>query len=99
MMTKIRKTYTREFKLEALQLLTTSGKTISQIERDLGLSQGTVFRWRHQLNQQQTEAFPGRGHLPATEERLRQLERENAILREERDILKKAISVFTPKRP
>jgi transposase len=99
MMTKIRKTYTREFKLEALQLLTTSGKTISQIERDLGLSQGTVFRWRHQLNQQQTEAFPGRGRLPATEERLRQLERENAILREERDILKKAISVFTPKRP
>jgi transposase len=97
-MTKTRKTYTREFKLEALELLKTSGKTVSQVERDLGLSQGTLFHWRSEFNEQPTEAFPGRGHLPATEERLRQLERENSILREERDILKKAISVLTPKR-
>ena len=96
-MTKIRKTYTREFKMEALQLVKTSGKSISQIERDLGLCQGTLFRWRQQLTQQPTEAFPGHGRLSATDERLRQLERENNILRQERDILKKAIAVLTPK--
>jgi transposase len=96
-MTKIRKTYTREFKLEALQLVKTSGKSISQIERDLGLSQGTLFHWRQQFTQQPTEAFPGHGRLSATDEHVRQLERENNILRQERDILKKAIAVLTPK--
>jgi len=92
-----RKKYTREFKFEAVQLVKTSGKSISQIERDLGLSQGTLFHWRRQLTEHPTDAFPGQGHLPATEERLRQLERENAILKQERDILKKAIAVLTPK--
>ncbi len=92
-----RKKYTREFKLEAVQLAKTSGKSISQIERDLGLSQGTLFHWRRQFTAHAADAFPGRGHLPATEERLRQLERENAILKQERDILKKAIAVLTPR--
>ena len=96
-MTKIRKTYTREFKLEALSLLDTSGKTISQVERDLDLSQGTLFHWRTALSRQGEEAFPGQGHLPASDQRLRQLERENMILQQERDILKKAIAVLTPK--
>ena len=97
MTTKIRKTYTREFKLEALQLVKTSGKPTSQIERDLGLSQGLLFHWRQQLTQQPTEAFPGHGRLSATDEHVRQLERENNILRQEREILKKAIAVLTPK--
>ena len=96
-MSKIRKTYTREFKLEALELVKTSGKSISQIERDLGLSQGTLFHWRQELTRQPTEAFPGHGRLSATDEHVRQLERENNILRQERDILKKAIAVLTPK--
>lgn len=96
-MTKIRKTYTREFKLEALQLVKTSGKSISQIERDLGLSQGTLFHWRRELTRQPMEAFPGHGRLSAMDEHVRQLERENNILRQERDILKKAIAVLTPK--
>lgn len=92
-----RKTYTREFKLEAIRLAETSGRTVSQIERELGLSQGTIFHWRRALREQGAEAFPGQGHLPPTEDRLRQLERENAILRQERDILKKAIAVVSQK--
>ena len=92
-----RKKYTREFKLEAVQLAKTGGKSISQLERDLGLSQRTLFHWRRQLTEHAADAFPGRGHLPTTEERLRQLERENAILKQERDILKKAIAVLTPR--
>ena len=58
-MTKIRKTYTREFKIEALHLADTSGKTKAQVERDLGLSQGLLFHWRQELAQQGGEAFPG----------------------------------------
>lgn len=96
-MSKQRKTYTREFKLEAIRLAESGGRTISQVERELGLSQGTIFHWRRELRQQGTDAFPGQGHLPPSEERLRQLERENAILRQEREILKKAIAVISPK--
>jgi transposase len=86
-MTKNRKSYTREFKIEA------------QVERDLGLSQGLLFHWRRELARQGIEAFPGHGRLSATDEHLRQLERENAILRQERDTrsVKKAIAVLTPK--
>jgi transposase len=97
MMTKIRKSYTREFKLEALHLADTSGKPKAQVERELGLSQGLLFHWRRELARQGLEAFPGHGRLSASDEHLRQLERENSILRQERDILKKAIAVLTPK--
>ena len=94
-MSPTRKTYTREFKLEALQLAQTSGKPKAQIERELDLCEGTLYRWAAQFKRQGQEAFPGQGRLTDTEERLRRLERENAILREERDILKKAIQVFS----
>jgi transposase len=96
-MSKARKTYTREFKLEAIRLADTSGRTIAQVERELGLSPGTIFHWRQALQQHGAEAFPGQGHLLPSDERLRQLERENAILRQERDILKKAIAVVSQK--
>ncbi len=90
-----RKRYTREFKIEALRLAETSGKSIAQIERDLGLPSGILYHWRQQFAEHGPEAFPGQGNLPASEERLRQLERENLLLRQERDILKKAIAVLS----
>ena len=93
-MTKKRKTYSREFKVEAIQLVETSGKPISAIERDLGLSVGQIHHWKRQLADEGKEAFPGKGHLKAQDEALRQLRRENEILRQERDILKKTISIF-----
>lgn len=94
-----RKTYTREFKLalDTLRLAETSGKPVTVLERELGLTHGLVYQWRQQLTRKDKQAFPGKGHLAEDAERLRQLERENTILRQERDILKKAISVFTQK--
>lgn len=94
-MVKKRKTYTREFKLEAIQLAETSDKSIAEVERDLGLSVGQIHHWRRQLADEGEEAFPGKGRLRPQGELIRQLQRENEILREERDILKKAISVFS----
>lgn len=96
-MSKHRKTYTREFKLEALRLAETGSKPVSQVERELGLGQGQLHHWRQQLARAGQQAFPGHGQLSADDERLRQLERENARLRQEAEILKKAIAVFTPK--
>ncbi len=96
-MTAIRKSYDKEFKLEAIRLAESSGKTTSQVERELGLPKGSVFRWRRAAARDGQEAFPGKGHLRASDEQLRRLERENLILRQERDILKKAIAVLSPK--
>lgn len=93
-MTKKRQTYTCEFKLEAIELTKSSDKSIAQIERDLGLSSGQIHHWKRQLQRDGEEAFPGKGHLKVQDERIRQLQRENEVLRQERDILKKAITIF-----
>jgi transposase len=94
-MKKTRRKYTREFKLEAVQLLETSGKSATEIERDLGIGPRLLSRWKKELSQNGEAAFPGQGRLIPDEERMRKLERENEILRQERDILKKAVAIFT----
>jgi transposase len=94
-MTKVRRTYDNEFKREALRLLETSGKSSAQIERDLGIGQGCLSRWKREQTKNGEHAFPGQGRLLPEQEHLRQLERENEILRQERDILKKALAIFS----
>ena len=81
-----RKRYTREFKVQAVRLLETSGKNGHEIEKDLGIGSGQVYRWRKQLAAEGggIRAFPGTGN-PRDEE-LARLKKENAVLREERDI-------------
>ena len=85
-MPKQQKTYTREFKLEAMQLVKSSGKPMSQVARELGISDSTLYHWSKQLADQGEQAFPGSGHQTAQEEELRQLKRELDITRQERDI-------------
>ena len=79
--------------------LTPVGKTDRQIERDLGLYQGAILRWRDELEADPIDAFPGTGHQKPLEEEVRRLLRELDIAREERDILKKVVAIFskTPK--
>ncbi len=94
-MAKTRKTYTNEFKVEAVRLLETSSKSAAQIERDLGIGTGCLGRWKREFEENGDQAFPGRGRLMPDRERIHQLERENKILRQERDILKKAVAIFS----
>jgi transposase len=94
-MKKSRRTYSREFKLEALRLLETSGKSAAEIERDLGIGKSCLYRWKQKSSMEGRQAFPGHGRATPEQERLRQLERENEILRQERDILKKAVAIFS----
>jgi transposase len=95
MMSKERKQYSREFKQEAVRLLETSGKSASELERELGIGKGNLWRWKRKFAADGEDAFPGHGRLTPEQERLRQLERENEILRQERDILKKAMAIFS----
>ena len=91
-----RKTYSREFKLEAVKLVTEKGMSRKQVARDLGLDPASLRSWIKAFSEEPNDpkrAFPGRGHV--RDEELRQLRRENEVLRMERDILKKAIGIFS----
>ncbi|HXV99410.1 MAG TPA: transposase [Anaerolineae bacterium] len=94
-MTKKQQKHTKEFKLETIELARTSGKNDSQLERELGLSRGCLYHWRKEVQREGPQAFPGKGRLKADDEYVRGLERELAIVQQERDILKKALAIFT----
>src|SRR6266700_3623483 len=94
-MQKVQKTYTTEFKREAVHLAQTSGKPITQIARELGISDTSIHQWRKELTEHGPEAFPGSGHQTAQEEELRRLKRELERTQKERDILKKALAIFS----
>ena len=94
-MQKVQKTYTPEFKREAVHLAQTSGKPIAQVARELGISDTSIHQWRKEMAEHGQEAFPGSGHQTAQEEELRRLKRELEMVKQERDILKKAIGIFS----
>ena len=58
-MTKERKQYSREFKQEAVRLLETSGKSASELERELGIGKGNLWRWKREFAADGEDAFPG----------------------------------------
>ena len=92
---KTRRIYTTEFKLEAVQLVATQGGSASAIARNLGISPNLLNRWMREYEDDNTHAFPGLGKLKAPEEEVRQLRKELADTKMERDILKKALAIFS----
>ena len=82
-MQKTQRTFTREFKVEAVQLVKSSDKPLIQIARDLGIADSTLHTWCKQFSEQGEQAFPGSGHQMPQEEEMRRLKRENEILRNE----------------
>lgn len=93
-----RRQYDREFKLEAVRLSYESGRTVAGVARDLGINENNLWRWRKQFADGGDSAFPGTGHLAPEQEELRRLRRELADVTEERDILKKAMGIFSRRR-
>jgi len=87
----VRKSFTEEFKREAVRLAKERGN-ISAAARDLGISDNTLQSWKKQLQQTPENAFPGNGN-PRDPETV-QLQRELRRLKEENEILKKAVGIF-----
>ena len=85
----------KEFKIEAVRLASEPGNTQTGIERDLGISQGIISRWKRELRKDGDQAFPGKGRLKLDDDEMRRLKHENERLRRERDILKKAVAIFS----
>jgi len=90
-----RRSFTKEFKVEAVRLLTEGRGSVAQVARDLGIRDTMLGRWKQELAQSPGGAFPGKGLGQPAAEELRRLRRENERLRMERDILKKAAALFS----
>ena len=91
---RVRRTFTPQFKRDAVDLVVKEGKTVTEVARSLGIARSLLQRWREQLERKDEQAFPGRGRPGAELEELRRLQKQLKDVTEERDILKKALAYF-----
>lgn len=89
-----RRQYSREFKVQAVRMVTEQGLSVGEVARDLGLNPNVLHKWKRKLTQEGGQAFPGNGRLSPEEEEIRKLREQVRQLRMERDILKKATAFF-----
>ena len=91
------KKFDDEFKREAVRLADESSIPIKETEKNLGIYEGAIREWRRELKRKGKLAFPGKGKisLSSEEEQIRKLQEENVRLKRERDILKKAVAIFS----
>ena len=89
-----RKTYTREFKLQAVRMMTDQGLSVAEVARRLGVTEGALRAWRAAAQEHGPDATPGHGNPTPAEDELRRLRAENTRLRAERDLLIKAAAYF-----
>jgi transposase len=94
----VRRTYTREFKIEAVRQVVELNRSMAEVARELGIRSGLLGRWKEQVLADQEGAFPGKGRLKVADEELRRLERENRQLRLEIEFLKKTAAYFAKER-
>ena len=92
---KKRKSYGRQFKIDAVNLVVNGNRSVSSVARDLGIEVNLLHRWKRELTEEGSQSFPGKGRLSPQEEELRQLRRELEQVKEDREILKKALAFFS----
>jgi transposase len=93
-----RRSFSREFKLEAVRMVTEGGHSLAQVARDLDIRPDMLRRWRRQFEQDPEQAFPGVGQRKARDEEMWQLRRKLERVTAERDILKKALGIVSDRR-
>jgi len=89
------RTYDKDFKINAVNLYKSSGKSLKTIAQEFGLATSTLSKWVDQHVQNGDESFPGKGQVKVSEEEIRALRKELMHVRQERDILKKALAIFS----
>ena len=90
-----RRKYDRQYKMDAVGLVVNGGRSVSEAAQELGINPNVPHRWRRQLTEEGTGAFPGKGKLSSQEEELRRLCRKLEQAKEDRDIIKKALAFFS----
>ena len=95
---RTRRQFTQEFKIEAVRLVNAGPRRLGEVARELGIRPDVLRWWKQQVasraGQAVPDVFPGNGKLTSQDEEVRRLRRELAVVREERDILKKATAFF-----
>lgn len=89
-----RQSYSKEFKVNAVRMIIHDGRRASEVARELDIQENMLYIWKRKYLADQKEAFPGKGNMKSKDDYIRQLERENKRLKDERDILKKAAIFF-----
>ena len=89
-----RKQFSKQFKVDAVKLVTEQGYKVSEAARNLGIHHSSLRRWKAQLESNGNQAFPGKGNMSTEKEELYRLRKEVKKLRMEREILKKAAAFF-----
>ncbi len=90
-----RRKYDKEFKVEAVRLVTEEGRPVAEVSRNLGIHENLLHKWKSQHKEDAADAFPGKGRLKPQDEELRRMRRELSDVTQERDILKKALAIFS----
>ncbi len=93
-MTQKRKHYSKQFKIDAVKLVTEQGYKVSEAARNLGIHHSSLRNWKKQLETDGNQSFPGKGHMTSDKEELYRLRKEVKKLQMEREILKKAAAFF-----
>ena len=93
-MPRTRSTYTAEFKLQAVKMITDQKLSVAEVARRLDVGENLLRDWRKAFLARGAAAFPGQGNPSPQDDELRRLRAENARLRAERDLLKKAAAYF-----
>ena len=87
--------YDKQFKEEAVRLATEGGRKVTDVARSLGIHENLLHTWKRKYMEDPAGSFPGKGHLKPQDEEFRKLLKENANLKEEHEILKKALAIFS----
>jgi transposase len=93
-----RRRYDRDFKEGAVRLVLDGGRSVRSVARDLGIHENMLHRWKAEYLEDREHAFPGKGHMKPHEEELMRLRKKLADVEEEREILKKALAIFSKHR-
>lgn len=92
------KKYDKEFKKQTVQMIKEEQRPVAQVSRELGISDNTLYRWVAEYKQSGKQAFPGRGKLKPVDQEARDYQKQIQDLREENEILKKAMHYFAKDR-
>ena len=87
--------YDKEFKVNAAKLYLEGNHSFPQLSQELGVPSSTLAGWVSNHKHEGSQAFPGKGHIKPGDEEVRGLRKENESLRRQRDILKKALAIFS----